>query len=297
MPTNATVEYSVAEKRFHEATTMQEKIKALKEMLATCPKHKSSERMQANIKTRLAKLKAQQLEEGSRKKRGSSLSVKREGACQIVFIGAPSSGKSTLLSKLSKSEVKVGSYGFTTKQPEVRMIPFENIKMQGIEIPAIYPGFAKGEGSGSLLTIIKMADFAILVAKEPEEIQLVKKELEEAGIFLNSKARKERQGFDFYLPHKIVFWNRFDDSDLLKELWEEQGKVRVQTRVKGKVAEKPIILEQGATVMEVARTVHKELLKKFRYAKIWGPSARFPAQQVGLEHKLKDRDVVEVFLT
>ena len=229
-----------------------------------------------------------------RRKGSGGLAIKREGACQVVFVGAPNSGKSTLLSKLSGSSVKIGAYQFTTKKPEVRMIPFENIKMQGIEIPAIYPGFSQSSGAGPLTSIIKLADFVILVVNEPKEIQLVKHELELSNIHLSNK--KSRKDFDFYLPHKIVFWNRFEDKKLIEEIWTEQRKIRVQTRTKGKVADKPIILESGATVQDVAKKVHRDFIKKFKYAKIWGRSARFPGQQVGLEHKLKDTDVVEIYV-
>jgi len=50
MPANVTPEYERAEERFRQAATDQEKLQALREMLSTIPKHKGTEKMQADIK-------------------------------------------------------------------------------------------------------------------------------------------------------------------------------------------------------------------------------------------------------
>ena len=86
-----------------------------------------------------------------------------------------------------------------------------------------------------------------------------------------------------------------DFADLKANIWRKLGKIRVQTKTHSAVAEKPLVLKIGATVRSLAETVHKDFIRKFRYAKIWGPSARFAGQQVGLEHRLQDGDIVELF--
>ena len=142
MPINAGPEYFLAEKKYLEARTREEKIEALKEMIRTIPKHKGTERLQKEIKEKIRKIKYKQEKEQKQKKgKGHDISVKKEGAAQVVIIGYPNSGKSKLLSDLSGSEVKVAAYEYTTKEPVVRMIAFENIQFQGVEIPAIYPDF------------------------------------------------------------------------------------------------------------------------------------------------------------
>ena len=57
MPANLTPEFLAARERFNRAKTLEEKLDALQEMLATIPKHKGTEKMQADIKRRIAKLK------------------------------------------------------------------------------------------------------------------------------------------------------------------------------------------------------------------------------------------------
>ncbi len=60
--------------------------------------------------------------------------------------------------------------------------------------------------------------------------------------------------------------------------------------------EEPLIMKKDPTVEKVCLKIHKDFLKKFRYAKIWGKSARFPGQMQGLTHVLKDGDIVELHM-
>lgn len=278
MPTNVTYEYVEAEKKFRRAVATKEKILALQEMLRTCPTHKGCEKLRSEIKQKLSKLKKEAQIEGKTQKK--QLAIKKEGAVQVVFIGPANSGKSTLLQKLSGSNVEIADYPFTTKEPEVRMIQYETIKFQGIEIPAIYEGFADNPNAKQYVGLIKNADFILIVARGSEDSEMVKNELKKAGI---------------NRPYLVIDWPHFNDPLILDRIWVSQNKIRVQTKLGKKIAEKPIILKKGATVKDVAEMVHKDFVKNFRFAKIWGLSAKFPGQQVGLEHKLKDNDIVEIF--
>ena len=59
----------------------------------------------------------------------------------------------------------------------------------------------------------------------------------------------------------------------------------------------PLIMKEGATIKDVCTKLHKDFVKKFRYCKIWGKSAKFPGQIFRkLGHTLKDEDVIEVHL-
>ncbi len=71
--------------------------------------------------------------------------------------------------------------------------------------------------------------------------------------------------------------------------------IRIYTKPPlGEPSKKPLVLRKGATVMDVAKAIHSELIEKFAYARIWGPSAKYPGQRVGLDHVLKDGDIVEI---
>ena len=72
--------------------------------------------------------------------------------------------------------------------------------------------------------------------------------------------------------------------------------IRVYPKEPGekKPSSKPLVIDEGATVIEAARKLHSKLYKEFRYARIWGPSAKYPGQRVGATHVLKDGDVIEI---
>ena len=73
------------------------------------------------------------------------------------------------------------------------------------------------------------------------------------------------------------------------------GIIRVYTKQpNGEVSKTPLILRRGATVEDAARKIHSDLVKYFVYAKVWGPSAKYPGERVGLEHVLEDGDIIEI---
>jgi len=74
--------------------------------------------------------------------------------------------------------------------------------------------------------------------------------------------------------------------------------IRVYPKEPGakKPSSKPLVIEEGATVIEAAKKLHSKLYKEFRYARIWGPSAKYPGQRVGPNHLLRDGDIVEIRL-
>lgn len=296
MPINASIYFLKAEQEYHEAQTTEQKLKALKKMLSLSPGHKGAEKLRKDIKERIRRLKYLSDKEKQQKKGGGySIAVRKEGAAQIAFVGLPNSGKSTLLSKLSGKPVEIADYPFTTKLPAVRMIPFENIQLQGIEIPALYPGIDESSRGRQMISLIKTADFLVVVVREKSEISKVAEILESAGIKLGA-AEKHREGFVQYMPSLEVAWADFDDPELIKKIWLRQGKIRVQTKGRGqKAADKPVVMKEGETVGLLASIVHKDFVRKFKYARVWGDSADFAAQVVGLNHKLKDGDTVELF--
>jgi len=303
MPINAGFEFGKASDEYNKASTTDEKIKALKNMITTAPKHKGAEKLLQQLKRRLAELKNEQIrEKKAGKGGGKSAVIKREGAAQIVIIGLPNSGKSTLLSRLSGTDVEIAEYPFTTKEPVVRMVPYENIKIQAIEIPAIYAGFYNSPRGPSLLGIVRQSDLVIVLldsANAKAELETIKNELKLGNIELGLK--KERQGFVNCLPALIIMVKKnnpleFPDETLIKNsIWKNIKKIRIQTRSKGVLAEKPVILKMSSTVEDLARLIHKDFVKNFKYAKIWGASAKFEGQQVGLAHLLKDNDIVEIY--
>src|SRR5512136_2363538 len=135
MPANLSPEYHRAEERLRAAKSANEKIAALEDMLRVIPKHKGTDHMQADLKSRIAKLR----KEGDKKggKAGFSYIIPREGAGQVALAGPPNSGKSSLVRALTRATPAVGDYPFTTREPSPGMMPFEDIAFQLIDLPPL----------------------------------------------------------------------------------------------------------------------------------------------------------------
>jgi hypothetical protein len=160
MPANLTPDYIEAEHRFRTATTHQEKLAALEEMLALLPKHKGTEKMHADLKRRLAKLRQEEQKKSSTAKHKPFYQVDKEGAGQVVLIGPPNAGKSSLLARLTHAEPQIADYPFTTRAPLPGMMPFENIQIQLVDTPPLARGYTEPWVFG----LVRNADAAVILA-------------------------------------------------------------------------------------------------------------------------------------
>ncbi|MDD5148718.1 MAG: 50S ribosome-binding GTPase, partial [Candidatus ainarchaeum sp.] len=191
MPANVTVDFEKARFKYQQANSPEAKLEALFEMQRFAPSHKGAENLRADISKKIAATRKEiEKQKAQEKKRGGAkgLSVKKEGIGQIVIIGFPNSGKSSLLKALTGVEVEIAPYPFTTKTPQVGMMDFKGAKIQLVELPGLVEGASEGAAQGTqVLSIIRTADAVILLAKSREEEEIIKKELLNAKIILNQK--------------------------------------------------------------------------------------------------------------
>ncbi|HLD10838.1 MAG TPA: GTPase [Candidatus Nanoarchaeia archaeon] len=310
MPINAGYEYFEAQKIYNEAKSNSEKIRALQGMLTAVPKHKGTEKLQQELKTKISKLKEKQEKDRARKKSsGRSLFIKKEGAAQVALVGVTNVGKSFLLSRLTGAKVEIADYVYTTKKPEIGVLDYEGIKIQLIEIPAFFPGMStKGMGP-TWFSIIRTCDLIVIVLDGKkdcyEQLKIIEKEF--SGAFISFGEKKERIDYGDVIPVIVVINKEFKHiktkykisfiSDLRENIWKKLDLLYVYTKMPGKAKDyPPVALKEGSLVQNLAEIVHKDFIKRFKYAKIWGKSVKHNGISVGLEHKLEERDIVEFHL-
>ncbi|MFN8178930.1 MAG: GTPase [bacterium] len=366
MPANLSPEYKQAEAEYRKARETKDRLRWLHEMLRTIPKHKGTEHLQADIKTRIKQLTEESA--GPRKgaaRGGPPQAVHPEGAAQVALIGPPNAGKSSLLAKLTGAHTDIGPYPFTTKTPIPGMLPHEDIHFQLVDLPPVSRDFMEPW----YVNALQSADAAFLVVDlaDPEcidHVVAIRERLDERKVTLEetwpyppadvgeapsgraaettrakaavATARRPAPAgdpaedevpdpFRVHLP-TLLLANKCDlDPDpqevgVLEEivgvrypavavsstsgeglpslgpmLFRGLGIVRVYTKAPGRPADedRPYTLRAGATIADVARLVHRELAAGLKFARVWG-SAQFEGQQVGPEHVVRDRDVVEL---
>jgi uncharacterized protein len=160
MPANLSPEYKKAELAYRHAREPRERLECLKEMLRTCPKHKGTEHLQAEIKSRIKEFTDELTGPHKGAVRSSSVhSVRHEGAAQICLIGPPNSGKSSLHALLTGSKSATGAHPHSTKQPIPGMLAFEDIHFQLIDLPPIATDYMEPW----IVSVLQGADAALLV--------------------------------------------------------------------------------------------------------------------------------------
>lgn len=321
MPANLTPQYYSAEERYRRAKTVEEKTAALQEMLAVIPKHKGTEKLQADIKKRLARLK----EEGKKRKQikgYNPFNVERQGAGQVVLAGYPNSGKSALVGALSRAKVKVAEYPFSTSLPVSGMMPYKDTYIQLVDTPPVLPqNIPPG-----LMGTFREADVLLLLidASSPdclEQLEGLFQLFEERNVidrseegeivapvpFLVAATKMDLPGSDDNLKVLQELWPNLEIvavsaggqglEQLKDRLYEALNIIRVYGKAPGRPADKerPFILKKGSTVLDFAAMVHKDFPERLKSALVWG-SSRFDGQAVPRDYILQDEDIVELQL-
>jgi uncharacterized protein len=324
MPANLTPQYLEADRRLKEAKTDEEKLLALEDMLALIPKHKGTEKLQADIKRRISKIRTKPVKKVHRV---DEFHIPREGAGTVIVIGSTNSGKSSLIASLTKAILPIGDYPFTTMRPQSGMMRFENVIIQLVDTPALAPDFTKAwiasllRNCNLILLVFDLSDDSFLeniemCIAETEKIRIVpvrEKLPDDRG-----KGRAFRKtvvvGNKYDLPaamenltiYKELYGDRFpfvpyssktrENQDILKkQIFEGLDVIRIYTKAPGKEPDfdDPVVLPKGSCVLDFAINIHKELAQKFKFARLWGKT-KFEGQRVNRNFVLSDSDVVEI---
>jgi len=299
MPINVNdPEYVIAEKDYHKSNNLQDRLNALRKMISHAPKHKGGENLRQQLTTRRKKLEGD-IEKKKKSGKSTKIGIKKEDM-QAVVIGFTNTGKSALISSLTNAKPRIAEHEFATKKPAIGMMGYFGTSIQVIEVPAFGSEYYdKG--------LVNTADTILILIDNLKQIKNIQKELGSAKgkqIILFNKIDKlnenEKRKLSATLSSKkynfvLISAKTKQGFDKLKDkLFQSFGKIRVHTKEPGKEkTDRPIILNPGSTVKNVAEKILHGFSDKVKETKIWGPSSKFSGQKVGLQHKLKDLDVVE----
>jgi len=325
VPANLPPQYFEAEERFRRAKTPEEKVAALEEMLAIMPKHKGTDKLKAMLRERISKLKDQAQKKKGAARQKTPYDIEKEGAAQIVVIGPPNTGKSSLVKLITNASPDVANFPHTTHKPMPGMAQYENIQFQLIDTPPITKDYTEP----GLIDLIRRADIVIILldlsadsiqqfedtllilhsyriysetCNIPEDLRKPPK-IKKMFVVVNKMDRPEdKEDLDIFLELSGIKLPCMGVSTrtcknimvFLDKLYELSGIIRVYTKPPGREADKtaPFVIPTGSTLADLASKVHNDFVNKLKYARAWGKSVR-DGQMIQRDYVLQEGDIVE----
>ncbi len=314
-----------AEKWYRSATSTDEKILALERMLAVIPKHKGTDHLRADLRKKLSKLK----DAGAQKKGGGThvdiFHVPRGGAGQIVLIGTPNCGKSSILAALTKAKVHVANFPFATGAPVPGMAMFEDVKIELVDMPPITADYSAPGQVGTYRNCDIIAIVIDLFGDVIDQISICMDFLESRSLLIDGETPAHddqgnalgKKAFCICTKSDIAEPGALDDlkevverpfefveiscqtgqglEELMSEIFRLLDIVRVYAKPPGKPADMtdPFTLPTGSTVTDLAYVVHRQLAEKLKFARIWGTGVH-DGQNTQRTHVLNDKDIIEL---
>jgi ribosome-interacting GTPase 1 len=326
MPTNLPPEYFDVEKRYRAARTPAEKLACIEEMLTIIPKHKGTDKLRADLRKRVSKLKSAAEAKKSIARHESAYHINKEGAGQVVIVGPTNVGKSALVAALTHAAPEVADFPLTTWKPTPGMMPVENIQIQLIDTAPLSKEYVDPE----MMDLIRRCDLVLLMVDlQADPLQ----QFEDTVSILEGNRIVPLRLKDRYTDRRgicpvpfLIMANKNDDAatdenlDIFRELlgdnWpivaasvttgrnmdflkatilERLNIIRVYSKSPGKKPDlsSPFVLKIGSTVADFAVKVHLDFATKLKFAKVWGSSV-FDGQMVQRDYVLHDGDVVEL---
>jgi uncharacterized protein len=329
MPANLTQQYLKAEEEYRRAQSPDEELQCLQVMLRELPKHKGTDKLQAELKQKISKLK-KEVEQQSKKPgaKRAGLRIPRQGAGRVVIIGAPNAGKSQLLTALTRATPEVAPYPFTTREPIPGMMPWQDVMVQLLDTPPITRDVMDSNMQG----LIRGAELVLLVADVGtddgvEQLPEVVERLQDTKTRLGRTSYLDEDDVGLSFTRTFLLLNKIDlpgfeerirllrefcpldfeefrisaatgaGLEALREaIYNAMDVVRVYTKSptqKEADYERPFTVRRGGTLLEIAELVHKDIARNLKFARVWGAGVHDGTVVKG-DYVVQDKDVVEL---
>jgi ribosome-interacting GTPase 1 len=328
MPANLTAQYLKAEEEYRRATSVEEELQWLQVMLAEIPKHKGTDKLQADIKAKISKAKKELLAEKRAGKKTRGVRIPRQGAGTVVILGGPNAGKSLLLKRYTRANPEVAPYPFTTHTPMPGMMPWQDVFVQLVDTPPITADYMESYVQG----IVRGAELVLLMVdlgsdSGVEQCQEVLERFQGGKTRLGKTSLLDEEDIGvsytrtFVVPNKIdlpeaaerlEFFHGLCPLDLAEyvisaekgtglevlrdAIYQAMDVVRVYSKLpaaKEPDLQRPFTLRRGSTVLDMAGQVHKDFLDNLKFARVWGTAVHDGTTVKG-DHVLHDKDIVEL---
>lgn len=329
MPANLTQQYHKAEKDYRRASSPDEELRCLLVMLRELPKHKGTDKLQADLKQRISKAKVD-AEAARNNKRGYGVRIPRQGAGRVILLGGPNSGKSQLLCSLTRATPEVAIYPFTTRDPTPGMMPWDDIQIQIIDTPPITTDFLEPYLQG----LIRGSDLALLIVDLGDDDGIdqcheVWQRLDATKTRLANRSYLDVEDIGQSFTQCFLVGNKIDSDgatermallpdllhlgltifpvsaetkvglqELKQSIYDSLEIVRVYTKHPTKREpdfKSPYTIQRGGTLAEVAAMIHHDFATRLRFARVWGSTVHDGTTVKG-DYVLHDKDIIELHI-
>ncbi|MDG2012033.1 MAG: 50S ribosome-binding GTPase [Pirellulaceae bacterium] len=327
MPANLTQQYHKAEQAYRRATTPQEELDCLQLMLKELPKHKGTDKMQADLKQKISRVK----QEASKPQKSigkKGFRLQRHGAGRAVIVGGPNAGKSQLLAALTNATPEIAEYPFSTREPQPGIMPWEDVVVQLVDTPPITADVFAPE----IQALIRGAELVLFMLnlgddEGGQEMQEAFQQIQNTRSRMGPETCVDEEDIGLTYTQTILVINKVDlpeSSDRLEffrdyldfdfpileisaqeprgleplrnAIYEAMDVVRVYTKLPNKKEAdmaSPFTLKRGQTVLDLAERIHKDVAKNFKSARVWGSQVHDGSTVKG-DYVISDRDIVEL---
>lgn len=267
--------------------------------------------------------KAQELFQPKQKARQyDPFEIPKSGIGRIALFGLSNVGKSTLMNAITNTDVQIGNYLHTTTIGQAGACEFEDVVFQIVDLPGFLDFKEDWALSKQIVRVARTSEAIMMVIDLTMDIDrqlnFLIEQLENANMLIDGEsfyriaiiATKgdlpgSKESYEYLLQKTDwdVIPTAYNNQDSLKKLkrrlFEMMDIIRVYTKPPGEKPkmDDPLVLPKGSTVADATEKIHTSFLKRFRYARVWGNSIEFEGQQVGLDHELHDKDIIELVLT
>jgi ribosome-interacting GTPase 1 len=330
MPANLTPQYKKAEEAYRRAQSPEEELQCLELMLREIPKHKGTDKLQAELKAKISKARQESEQAKKTGKKGHhGPHIQRQGAGRAIILGGANVGKSQLLARLTRATPEIAPYPFTTREPQPGMMPWEDVMVQLIDTPPITADVF----DPNLLGLIRGSDVALLLFDAGaddgiEGLQAVLDQLQQTKTRLAKESYLDEEDVGVSFTQTFLVYNKVDlpgaeeriamlrefcpldfrafpisaehgtgREELRDAIYKSLDVVRVYTKLPTKKEadyDKPFTVKTGGTLLDVAEMVHRDMATNFKYARVWGSGVISPGAQMKGDYVVHDKDVVEI---